>query len=209
MSFSAQDLPYNSDHLSPVLSKETIDFHFGKHQQAYADKLETLTNSTSYENMDLIAIIKETFFDNTKTAIFNNAAQLWNHVFYWAALKSPASKTVFPQGDFALAVNESFGGWDKLNEQLSEAAISIFGSGWAWLVLNPKTRLLEIVKTQNAGNPVTYDLIPLFTIDVWEHAYYIDYRNKRADYVKALLTDLADWNVVAERYDEAMQKLKP
>lgn len=209
MPFTDQDLPYAENHLAPVISEKTVQIHFGKHQIGYAQKLEELTNSTPYAGMDLLSVVKETVFDNTKTAIYNNAAQLWNHIFYWAGLKSPESESPLPKGDFLNAVKESFGSWDNLNEQLATAATTLFGSGWAWLVLNPKTELLEITKTQNAGNPATSDLIPLFTIDVWEHAYYLDYQNRRNEYVKALLDNLADWNAVAERYNSAIQTKHP
>ena len=206
MPFSNQDLPYGTDHLEPVISARTVDFHYGKHQLGYAAKLEELTNGTAFDKMDLVSVIKETVFDNDKAAIYNNAAQLWNHIFYWEGLKHPDKADNIPEGDFLNAVNAAFGSEDNMKAELINAAVSIFGSGWAWLVLNPKNKLLSVLKTQNAGNPVTADMVPLFTIDVWEHAYYLDYQNRRADYVKALINELADWNVVRERYDAAMSK---
>ena len=206
MSFTNQDLPYETNHLEPVISARTVEIHYGKHQIGYAAKLEELTRGTAFANMDLVSVVKETAFDNNKTAIYNNAAQLWNHIFYWEGLKHADKADNIPEGDFLKAVKAAFGSEDNMKEKLVEAAVSIFGSGWAWLALNPKDKLLSILKTQNAGNPVTMDILPLFTIDVWEHAYYLDYQNRRAEYVKALVNELADWNIVQERYGAAMSK---
>jgi len=206
MSFSNQDLPYETDHLEPVISAKTVDFHYGKHQLGYAAKLEELTSGTAFGKMDLVSVVKETVFDNDKVAIYNNAAQLWNHIFYWEGLKHANKDDNIPEGDFLNAVKADFGSEDNMKTELINAAVSIFGSGWAWLVLNPKNKLLSILKTQNAGNPITADMVPLFTIDVWEHAYYLDYQNRRADYVNALINELVDWNVVQERYSAAMSK---
>ena len=208
MPFINQDLPYEADHLEPIISARTVEFHYGKHQAGYASNLEVLTNGTAFSDMDLISVIKETVFDNDEAAIYNNAAQLWNHIFYWDGLKHAEKENVGGtlKGDFAEAVKAAFGSEENMKAKLIEAAVSIFGSGWAWLVLDPKTKLLSIVKTQNAGNPVTMDMVPLFTIDVWEHAYYLDYQNRRAEYAKALVEELADWGVVQERYGAAMSK---
>jgi len=206
MPFSNQDLPYETNHLEPVISARTVELHYGKHQLGYAAKLEELINGTAFSKMDLVSVIKETVFDNNKAAIYNNAAQLWNHIFYWEGLKHAEKSDDIPKGIFSEAVNATFGSVDNMKAELINAAVSIFGSGWAWLVLNPKTKLLSIAKTQNAGNPITMDMVPLFTIDVWEHAYYLDYQNRRAEYAKALVEELADWKVVQERYCAAMSK---
>ena len=206
MPFSNQDLPYETDHLEPVISARTVEIHYGKHQLGYAAKLEELINGTAFSKMDLVSVIKETVFDNNKAAIYNNAAQLWNHMFYWEGLKHAEKNDNIPKGDFDEAVKVAFGSVDNMKAELINAAVSIFGSGWAWLVLNPKDGRIGILKTQNAGNPITMDMLPLFTIDVWEHAYYLDYQNRRAEYVKDLVNELADWGVVQERYGAAMSR---
>jgi Fe-Mn family superoxide dismutase len=205
MSFTEQSLPYDNNHLKPVISAETIDFHFGKHQAAYAAKLTELTKDTPFENMDLISIIKETYGNAEKTAVYNNAAQLWNHIFYWEGLKAEKANNTLPDGDFKQLVVATFGSEDNMKEELIKAAVSIFGSGWAWLAFDKKNNVLKIVKSQNADNPLVMDMIPLFTIDVWEHAYYIDYRNRRADYARNLVYELADWNTVQARYIAALK----
>lgn len=205
MSFTEQSLPYDNNHLKPVISAETIDFHFGKHQAAYAAKLTELAKDTPFENMDLISIIKETYGNAEKTAVYNNAAQLWNHIFYWEGLKAEKANNTLPDGDFKQLVVATFGSEDNMKEELIKAAVSIFGSGWAWLAFDKKNNALRIVKSQNADNPLVMDMIPLFTIDVWEHAYYIDYRNRRADYARNLVYELADWNTVQARYIAALK----
>ncbi len=204
MSFTEQTLPYNNTHLQPVISSETIDFHFGKHQAAYAAKLSELTANTPFENMDLISIIKETYDDKEKIATYNNASQLWNHIFYWDSLKASKEPDSIPDGDFKQLVLATFGSEDNMKEELIKAATTVFGSGWAWLTLDKKQKTLSVIQTKNADNPLTIDLIPLFTIDVWEHAYYIDYRNRRADYARNLIYKLADWNIVGERYSASI-----
>lgn len=205
MSFTEQSLPYDNNHLKPVISAETIDFHFGKHQAAYAAKLTELAKDTPFENMDLISIIKETYGNAEKTAVYNNAAQLWNHIFYWEGLKAEKANNTLPDGEFKQLVVATFGSEDNMKEELIKAAVSIFGSGWAWLAFDKKNNALRIVKSQNADNPLVMDMIPLFTIDVWEHAYYIDYRNRRADYARNLVYELADWNTVQARYIAALK----
>jgi len=206
MTFTEQTLPYANNHLQPVISAETVDFHFGKHQATYAAKLQELITGTPFENMDLISIIKETYGNKEKTAIYNNAAQLWNHIFYWDGLRAEEDDNALPDGDFKQLVLATFGSEDNMKEELIKAAIGVFGSGWAWLAFDKKQNTLAVVKTQNADNPLVTDMVPLFTIDVWEHAYYIDYRNRRADYARNLVCKSADWGTVQERYLSALQK---
>ncbi|MDD4198345.1 MAG: superoxide dismutase [Paludibacter sp.] len=191
MKFSLQELPYAHDALAPVISAETISFHYGKHHQAYVNNLNNLIPGTEFEHADLETIVKK-----SEGAIFNNAAQIWNHNFYFLSLTP--KKGSAPNAALTKAINEAFGSFDNFKAEFGKAAISLFGSGWAWLVKDAAGKL-SIVKESNAGNPMTRGLIPLLTFDVWEHAYYIDYQNRRPDYVAALW-NLVDWNVVSERY---------
>lgn len=191
MKFSLPELPYAQDALTPVISAETISFHYGKHHQAYVNNLNNLTPGTDFEQADLETIVKK-----SEGAIFNNAAQIWNHNFYFLSLTP--EKGSAPNAILAKAINDAFGSFDNFKAEFGKAAVSIFGSGWAWLVKDAEGKL-SIVKESNAGNPLTRGLTPLLTFDVWEHAYYIDYQNRRPDYVAALW-DLVDWNVVSTRY---------
>lgn len=206
MPFNNQNLPYAKNHLEPIISEKTIEFHFGKHQNGYADKLISLTNNTKFENMDLVSIIKETADDPSKTPIFNNAAQLWNHILYWESAREYREENNIPNGEFSDAVNASFGNEDNLKAELLEASVNLFGSGWVWLTADPQTKNLKIVKTQNANNPITMNLEPLITIDVWEHAYYLDYQNRRPDYAKGFIFHLLDWNAAQEKYLSVLQQ---
>ncbi|MDX9933104.1 MAG: superoxide dismutase [Bacteroidales bacterium] len=191
MKFSLPELPYAQDALTPVISAETISFHYGKHHQAYVNNLNNLTPGTDFEQADLETIVKK-----SEGSIFNNAAQIWNHNFYFLSLTP--EKGSAPNAILAKAINDAFGSFDNFKAEFGKAAVSIFGSGWAWLVKDAEGKL-SIVKESNAGNPLTRGLTPLLTFDVWEHAYYIDYQNRRPDYVAALW-DLVDWNVVSARY---------
>lgn len=191
MKFSLPELPYAQDALTPVISAETISFHYGKHHQAYVNNLNNLTPGTDFEQADLETIVKK-----SEGAIFNNAAQIWNHNFYFLSLTP--EKGSAPNAILAKAINDAFGSFDNFKAEFGKAAVSIFGSGWAWLVKDAEGKL-SIVKESNAGNPLTRGLTPLLTFDVWEHAYYIDYQNRRPDYVAALW-DLVDWNAVSTRY---------
>lgn len=184
-------LPYALNALEPVLSKETLEFHYGKHHQAYVTNLNGLIKGTPFENATLETIIME-----AEGPIFNNAAQIWNHTFYFESF-SPEGEGE-PQGELAEAITRDFGSYEALREQFSKAAATLFGSGWAWLVVNEAGKL-QIVQEPNAGNPMRKNLTPLLTCDVWEHAYYIDYRNRRPDYI-AQFFNLVDWNVVDARY---------
>ncbi len=182
-------LPYAPEALAPVISAETLDFHYGKHLQTYVDNLNKLIAGTVYEGMKLEEIVCK-----ADGGIFNNAAQAWNHAFYFAAL-SPHPKTPSPK--LSAMIVQSFGSEAAFKEQFFNAATTLFGAGWTWLVADKDGRL-SIVNEGNAGCPLRNGLCPLLTIDVWEHAYYIDYRNRRADYLKAIW-EIIDWEVVERR----------
>lgn len=191
MKFSLPELPYAHDALEPIITKETIAYHYGKHHLTYVNNLNGLVGGTEFENSDLDTIVKK-----SDGPIFNNAAQIWNHNFYFLSLTP--NKGSKPSEKLAKAIDATFGSLDAFKEEFGKAAVSVFGAGWAWLVKDADGKL-SIVKESNAGNPMTRGLVPLLTFDVWEHAYYIDYRNRRADYVAALW-DLVNWDAVSERY---------
>ena len=182
-------LPYSMEALSPHLSKETFDYHYGKHLQAYVDNLNKLIAGTEYEEMPLEEIIKK-----AEGGIFNNAAQAWNHTFYFMTF-SPEKKEM-PEALKQL-IERDFGSVAQFKDQLKQAALSLFGSGWAWLV-EDENKQLSILKEPNAGTPLTKGLKPILTVDVWEHAYYIDYRNNRGNYFEAIW-NIIDWTKVAAR----------
>ncbi|MGI6549115.1 MAG: superoxide dismutase [Syntrophomonadales bacterium] len=182
-------LPYSRDDLSPVISAETIDYHYGKHHQAYVNNLNKLIAGTNYESMELTDIIKQ-----SSGGIFNNAAQVFNHNFYWNSLKPNGGGE--PTGKLAEAIDNYFGSFAAFKEKFTATAIATFGSGWTWLVKNADGSL-AIVSTSNAGTPITDEKIPLLTCDVWEHAYYIDYRNARPAYVEQF------WNLVNWAFAES------
>jgi len=190
MTFELPPLPYEMDALEPYISKKTLEFHYGKHHQAYVNNLNKLIPGTKFENAGLEEIIEK-----AEDGIFNNAAQVWNHTFYWNCLK-PSGGGV-PAGLLAEAINEDFGSFEEFKVLFSKAAATLFGSGWAWLVVNTEGHL-EIVQTSNAGNPMQDDMNPLLTCDVWEHAYYLDKQNRRPDYI-ADFWKLVDWDGVAGR----------
>lgn len=191
MKFSLPELPYAHNALEPIISEKTISFHYGKHHLTYVNNLNGLVVGTEFENADLETIVKK-----SEGPMFNNAAQIWNHNFYFLSL-TPKKGSV-PGDKLAKAIDAAFGSLDDFKAEFNKAAITVFGSGWAWLVKDADGKL-SIAKESNAGNPITRGLIPLLTFDVWEHAYYIDYQNRRADYVAALW-DLVDWKIVSERY---------
>lgn len=191
MKFELPKLPYANNALEPVISEETINFHYGKHHQAYVNNLNNLIQGTKFENADLVTIIKE-----SDGPIFNNAAQVWNHTFYFNSFKPKGGGA--PKGKLAEAINATWGSFDNFKKEFNTASTGLFGSGWAWLVKD-KDGKLSIVKESNAGNPLTKGLTPILTFDVWEHAYYLDYQNRRPDHVNALW-DIINWDVVQERY---------
>lgn len=189
-------LPYAEDALSPVISANTIGFHYGKHHKAYVDNLNKLIEGTDFAGLPLEEIIKKTAGKDDKTPIFNNAAQAWNHAFYWRCLKPAGGGK--PSAAFELKIDASFGSLEACKKELLTAATAQFGSGWAWLVQDGGK--LKVVKTGNAGLPLTAGLKPILTIDVWEHAYYLDYQNRRADYVAAVLEKLIDWDFAESNF---------
>lgn len=188
MTFTLPQLPYSMDALVPHISTETLEYHYGKHHQAYVTNLNKLIAGTEFETMKLEEIIME-----SKGGIFNNAAQVWNHTFYWHSLSPNGGGE--PKGKLAEAIKKSFGSFAAFQEQFTQTAATTFGSGWAWLVQDASGEL-KIISTSNAGTPMTDKLTALLTCDVWEHAYYIDYRNVRPDYIKAFWS-LVNWDFAA------------
>ncbi|KTD72373.1 superoxide dismutase [Fe] [Legionella tucsonensis] len=187
MTFTLPELPYAKNALEPHISSETLEYHYGKHHQAYVNNLNKLIPGTEFESMELEEIIKK-----AKGGMFNNAAQVWNHTFYWHCLSPNGGGE--PKGKLADSINKHFGSFSEFKEQFTQTAISTFGSGWAWLVQD-NTGALKIISTSNAGTPMTEGLNALLTCDVWEHAYYIDYRNARPDYISAFWK-LVNWDFV-------------
>ncbi len=196
MAFELPPLPWAEDALEPVYSARTVSFHYGKHHKAYVDKLNELAAGTPYVDMKLEDVIKDTAGKTDKVAIFNNAAQVWNHTFFWHGMKPGGGGK--PQGELAVKIDETWGGFDKFVEAFVAAAVGRFGSGWTWLVL--EGRELKIVSTPNAETPLTTGAKALLTVDVWEHAYYLDYQNLRPKYVQAFFDSLADWDQALTRY---------
>lgn len=191
MAHTMSALPYSMNALEPVISEKTISFHYGKHHQTYLNKLNELVQGTEFENASLEDIIKK-----AEGGIFNNGAQVWNHTFYWNCLSPDGKKE--PGGSLLAAINNKFGSFEKFKEDFAAAAATQFGSGWAWLVKTVGGGL-EIKKTPNADNPMRDGHTPLLTCDVWEHAYYLDYQNRRPDYVKEFW-NIVDWEKVEERF---------
>jgi Fe-Mn family superoxide dismutase len=188
------NLPYSYDALDPVISAKTIGFHHGKHHQGYVDNLQKLLAGSALVSQSLERIITVTAGKADQAAIFNNAAQAWNHAFYWRSLRPKSAEQ--PPAALMQLIEASFGGLDACKKELAAAALAQFGSGWAWLVLDGSK--LKVVKTGNAEVPMTAGLKPLLTLDVWEHAYYLDYQNRRADYVAAVLDHLSNWDFAAD-----------
>lgn len=191
MTFTLPPLPYEMDALSPHISRETLEYHYGKHHNAYVVNLNKLANETEFATMSLEDVIKK-----SSGGLFNNAAQVWNHTFYWHCLSPNGGGE--PSGQLAAAIQQSFGSFSAFKEQFTQAAISTFGSGWAWLVQDEESRL-KIISTSNAGTPMTMGLRALMTCDVWEHAYYIDYRNARPEYLNAFWK-LVNWDFIASQF---------
>jgi len=183
-------LPFAENALEPVISARTIEFHYGKHHKAYVDNLNKLVAGTDFANLPLEKIITQTAGNAGKTAIFNNAAQTWNHTFYWRSLRPKGGGE--PPAVLKQKIEDSFGTVDACKKELAIAALAQFGSGWSWLVL--KNGKLEVMKTSNADTPIAHDLKPLLTVDVWEHAYYLDYQNRRGDYLDSLIKNLINWD---------------
>ena len=190
MTITLPELPYEKDSLEPHLSERTLTFHHGKHHNAYVTNLNKLIEGSNLTSETLENIIKKTVNDTEKAGIFNNAAQVWNHTFYWQSIKPNGGGS--PSGEIAEKILADFGSYDNFIEQFKNAGLTQFGSGWAWLVL--KDNKLEVIKSSNADTPIAYDIKPLLTVDVWEHAYYLDYQNGRGDYLDIFINNLINWD---------------
>jgi Fe-Mn family superoxide dismutase len=191
MTYQQPELPYDDEALAPNISRETVEFHYGVHEKTYIDNLNRLIKGTEYEDMELEDIIA-----SAKGELFNNAAQAWNHIFYFFSFSPDGSNA--PSGELLRVINRDFGSFDKFKKDFVAAGTSIFGSGWVWLSRDDGGKLV-ITKSSNAENPLTSGLTPLLTFDVWEHAYYLDYQNRRADALNALW-EIIDWDVIESRY---------
>lgn len=185
-------LPYSKDALQPAISAETLEFHHGKHHQAYVTNLNNLIKGTEFENAKLEEIIRK-----SSGGIFNNAAQVWNHTFFWSCMKPNGGGQ--PSGALLSAIESKWGSYDEFAKKFQTSAVGNFGSGWTWLV-KKQDGSVDIVNTSNAATPLTTADIPLLTIDVWEHAYYIDYRNARPKFVEAFLNSLINWEFAAKNF---------
>ena len=192
MKYTQPDLPYADDALQPAISAETIRFHYGKHEKAYIDNLNKLIQGTEFEDMDLEEVIVE-----AKGALFNNASQAWNHIFYFFGMSPDGGGE--PTGAQRRAIARDFGSFENMKKAMVDAGVGLFGSGWVWLSRDTNGKLL-ITQGANAGNPMTEGLTPIMTMDVWEHAYYLDYQNRRKDALEAIW-DVVDWAVIEARYE--------
>jgi superoxide dismutase, Fe-Mn family len=199
MAFELPALPYAKNALEPHISERTMDFHHGRHHQAYVTNLNNLVKGSPAENQSLEDIIKATYRDTSKTGVFNNAAQVWNHTFFWSSMKPHGGGS--PSGQVAQAIERDCGGLDKFKDQFKATAVGQFGSGWAWLVAEGGK--LKITATANAVTPLAEGQTPLLTCDVWEHAYYLDYQNRRPDFVQTFLDHLVNWDFVAQNLAKA------
>jgi Fe-Mn family superoxide dismutase len=192
MTITLPELPYPKDALAPYVSEKTLEFHHGKHHNAYVVNANKLLEGTDLAQEAPETIIKKTAGDSSKVGIFNNVAQAWNHAFYWRCMKPGGGG--LPTGAIAQKINADFGTYQKFCDEFKNAGATQFGSGWAWLVL--KDGRLQVIKTSNADTPIAHGLKPLLTVDVWEHAYYLDYQNRRVDYLQAFVEKLINWDFV-------------
>ncbi len=197
MTFQLPKLDYSKSSLSPHMSEETLDLHHGKHHQTYITNLNNLIKDSGLENSSLEEIVKKTSADPSKIGIFNNAGQHWNHIFFWKCMK-PKGGCALP-GKLEKRINSDFGSVDKFKEQFIQAGVTQFGSGWAWLAID-KGKLI-VTKTANASNPLVNNMKPILGCDVWEHSYYVDYRNRRPDYLKSFIENLVNWEFVESQLD--------
>jgi Fe-Mn family superoxide dismutase len=197
MSITLPSLPYETDALAPYIHRETLEFHHGKHHNAYVTNANKLLEGMDLAEKDLESIIKAAANDTSLVGVFNNAAQVWNHSFYWNCMKPGGGG--LPSGPVADKINSDFGSYEAFVAQFKTAGATQFGSGWAWLIL--KDERLEIMKTSNADTPIAKGLKPLLTVDVWEHAYYLDYQNRRPDYLSAFVEHLINWDFVNAQMD--------
>jgi Fe-Mn family superoxide dismutase len=193
MAIQLPNLPYAENALEPHYSAKTISFHYGKHHKAYVDNLNKLAAGTPLEGKTLEQIVMASAGDSSRVGMFNNAAQVWNHTFFWNCMKPSGGGR--PKGELAQRIDQAFGSYEKFAEQFKTAAVGRFGSGWGWLVVDGGT--LKIVSTANADTPMASKQAALLTVDVWEHAYYLDYQNRRPDFVQAFLDHLVNWDFVA------------
>jgi superoxide dismutase, Fe-Mn family len=199
MAFELPPLPFAKDALEPTISARTFEFHHGKHHQAYVTNLNNLVKDSPMASQSLEDIIRATAKDESKVGVFNNAAQVWNHTFFWNSMKPKGGGQ--PSGNVASAINGAFGSFDKFKDEFKQAAATQFGSGWAWLVIDGGK--LKVTKTANAVNPMSLGQTALLTCDVWEHAYYLDYQNRRPDFVAAFLDNLVNWDFVGQNLSKA------
>ncbi len=197
MTFQLPKLDYSKSSLSPHMSEETLDLHHGKHHQTYITNLNNLIKDSGLENSSLEEIVKKTSADSSKIGIFNNAGQHWNHILFWKCMK-PKGGGALP-GKLEKRINSDFGSVDKFKEQFIQAGVTQFGSGWAWLAID-KGKLV-VTKTANASNPLVNNMKPILGCDVWEHSYYVDYRNRRPDYLKSFIENLVNWEFVESQLD--------
>ena len=195
MSFELPSLPYAKDALAPYMSAETLDFHHGKHHQSYVTNLNNLIKDTDLQNSSLEEIVVKSSKDSSMAGIFNNAGQHWNNILFWQCMKPNGGGSI--PSELENKLNEDFGSVDKFKEAFIQAGTTQFGSGWAWLAVN--NGKLVVTKSANASNPLVDGMKPILGCDVWEHSYYIDYRNKRPDYLKAFLDSLVNWEFVASQ----------
>ncbi len=200
MAFELPALPYDKTALEPHMSAQTFDFHHGKHHNTYVVNLNNLVADSDFAGKSLEEIINATAGDASKAGVFNNAAQVWNHTFFWNSMSPNGGGA--PSGDLAAKIDAAFGSLDGFKEKFKEAGATQFGSGWAWLVVGDGGAL-EIVKTANAETPITQGKTPLLTCDVWEHAYYLDYQNRRPDFLAAFLDNLVNWDFASENLANA------
>jgi superoxide dismutase, Fe-Mn family len=199
MAFELPSLPFPNSALEPYVSAKTLDFHHGKHHKTYVDTLNRLIEGKPEEKKSLEEIIVATHHDDAKTTVFNNAAQVWNHTFFWHCMAKGGGGE--PEGEVKKAIDHDFGSYEKFAKEFKDAGTMQFGSGWAWLVFDAGK--LKVIKTANAVNPVAGGAAALLTCDVWEHAYYLDYQNRRADFVQAFLDHLINWEFVARNLEKA------
>ncbi|HBB32971.1 MAG TPA: superoxide dismutase [Fe] [Cyanobacteria bacterium UBA8803] len=195
MAYELPPLPYDYNALEPYISAKTFEFHHDKHHAAYVNNYNNMIKDTQMADMAIEEVIKAVYGDSSKMGIFNNAAQAWNHTFFWNCLKPSGGGA--PTGAVAEKIDADLGGYDKFKEAFKTAATTQFGSGWAWLVLDGGT--LKVTKTLNAENPLHMGQTPLLTCDVWEHAYYLDYQNRRPDFVEAFINNLINWDFVNQQ----------
>lgn len=196
MAFELPALPYANTALEPHISAKTLEFHHGKHHNAYVVNLNNLIKDTPLASAPLERIVRETAGDAAKAGVFNNAAQVWNHTFFWNCM-TPDGGGGKPHGDIAGCLDSTFGDYEKFAQEFKAAAVGRFGSGWAWLVLDERA-VPRIISTPNAETPIAMGMKPLLTVDVWEHAYYLDFQNRRPDWVQAFLDTLVNWDFVSQ-----------